>query len=669
MAYPQRTFKRTTFQSPSYISRRREVVYSNTLLYQLKVLKETGRYDAFKLKWHSSYSDEPNVWPVPNHLFWDSDIAKWIEGACYFLMWNQNEEIDTAVKELVEMIRSASQEDGYLNIHFTVVEPSKRFTNLRDLHELYNAGHLIEAALAHNQLYNSDLLMEPIIKYVDLLCRTFGKGKDQKHGYPGHPEIELALLRLFAQTKEQKHLELARYFLEERGNPRGQDGIHYYDYEIQARGENPHMTPDYHPQSRSYWYYQAHKPITEQETIEGHSVRAMYLLTAVTDIVRMGSDSLGSKLSEYDNAVIRLWDNMVRKKMYMTGGIGSVKQWEGFGIDYHLPQGTDEGGCYAETCAAIGVMMFAERLLQLGLNGKYADIMEICFYNAVMTGMSCSGTQFTYVNQLASSDSDLSKRAEWFTCACCPPNVTRLLGYIGGYLWTFNQNEQEKSVEINVHMYDSANLSIPASSGGIEFQQRSNWPWDGEIDFTLNNTSDLSTVIRLRIPGWAEEWKLSPDIEGAKLDNGYLTIPPSWLNKNTQFRLSISLKPRFISPHPYTNQNTITIARGPIVYCVEDFDNSWVQDHFKSLCLDSNCRISERMVTDTEMREPYVEITAHDATSFVGVDDNQSPQLPQTAINFKGDPAIEKLIFIPYYLRSNRGGKGHMRVGLRKMTE
>lgn len=203
--------------------------------------------------------------------------------------------------------------------------------------------------------------MEPILRYVDLLCKTFGPDPEQKHGYPGHPEIELALLRLYAKTGDPKHYALATYFIEERGNPTGQDGRHYYDVEAEARRDRENERPAYLPANRSYWYQQSHLPITDQQTIEGHSVRAMYLLTAVADLVRVEKSGTSAKR----DALQRLWSNMVQKKMYLTGGIGAMRQWEGFGIDYFLPSGTDEGGCYAETCAAIGVMMLAERLLQV----------------------------------------------------------------------------------------------------------------------------------------------------------------------------------------------------------------------------------------------------------------------------------------------------------------
>jgi DUF1680 family protein len=231
----------------------------------------------------------------------------------------------------------------------------------------YNAGHLIEAALAHHLLYKDDELLSPILKYVDLLAATFGAQEDQIPGYPGHPEIELALLRLYKVSGNPKHLQLARYFIEERGNPKGgKEKSHFYDVEAKARGESEHDLPMYFPAARSYWYQQAHVPIVNQETIEGHSVRAMYLLTAVADLVRVcqPSSEIGTKFLP---AVHRLWSNMVEKRSYVTGGIGAMKKWEGFGIDYFLPQGTDEGGCYAETCAAIGVMMLAERLLQVFL--------------------------------------------------------------------------------------------------------------------------------------------------------------------------------------------------------------------------------------------------------------------------------------------------------------
>lgn len=362
MSYPQESFTSVSLEPGSLLNNRRKAAGTNTLRYQLDVLKSTGRYDAFRLGWHESYNDKPDVWPIPNHLFWDSDIAKWIEGACYFLQAEPNTEIEGAVHELVDMIRLAQQPDGYINIHYTVVEPGKRFTNLRDMHELYNAGHLIEAALAHHALFKNEQLLGPILKYVALLSDKFGPGPGQAHGYPGHPEIELALLRLYNRVARYEVWTLAEYFVRERGHPHGADGKHYFLAEAEQRGDDPNKRPAYWPDFNSLWYYQAHKPILEQESIEGHSVRAMYLLTAAADLVHTQTAIVDNLML---SAVKRLWRNMVDKKMYLTGGIGSIKLWEGFGIDYYLPQGTDDGGCYSETCAAIGVMMLAQRLLQV----------------------------------------------------------------------------------------------------------------------------------------------------------------------------------------------------------------------------------------------------------------------------------------------------------------
>ncbi|KAJ4502054.1 hypothetical protein HRR83_000001 [Exophiala dermatitidis] len=711
MSYPQETFLRTSLAPGSLIARRREVVSSNTLLYQLDVLKKTGRYDAFKLKWHPSYSDTPDVWPVPNHLFWDSDVAKWIEGACYFLRKKHNCHIHGAIHELVEMIRSAQHPDGYLNIHYTVVEPGKRFTNLRDFHELYNAGHLIEAALAHHHLYGNNDLLEPILKYVDLLCRTFGPGEDQIHGYPGHPEIELALLRLYNRTQNRKHLELAQYFITERGNPTGVNGRHYYVVEAERRGDDPRARPKYWPEMDCLWYYQAHKPLVEQQTIKGHSVRAVYLLTAAADLVRSGSSSVPN--AQLKDAVYRLWDNMVDRKMYATGGIGAIKQWEGFGLDYFLPQGTDEGGCYAETCAAIGVMMLAERILQYDLDRRFSDIMELCLYNAVLTSMSHDGTKFTYVNQLASSDQDLSKREEWFTCSCCPPNVLRLLGQIGGYIYSQNTTTTTtRTTQVAVHLYVSSTHEIEIlDDQRALLSQKTNWPWGGQVDFELRQPDNAQISLALRIPAWAgHSWKLNPPPPPtATLEKGYLVLPSSWVSSNPSFSLHIPIIPRLVSPHPYTNQDILVLARGPIVYCVEDVDNPWVRDHFKSVILDASCcsTMEERAISDPDTNDDYVALVVKNGAAAVfdpaavktsptvtvqeldrivygigdkgldgvnGVDggrngeDHDGPRRgPQAnGVAFSTVQLIDELTFVPYYFRANRGGRGQMRVGLRR---
>ncbi|RSL70524.1 hypothetical protein CEP54_001666 [Fusarium duplospermum] len=659
MSHPQTTFRQTTFKGDSVLSRRRKTVSRNTVHAQLDQLRSTGRYDCFKLKWHPIYADK-SMWPVPFHLFWDSDIAKWIEGACYFLAGEYDAKIDEAIRELVEMIRGAQQEDGYLNVHYTVVEPDKRWSNLRDMHELYNAGHLIEAAIVHKGYYHNNLLIEPIEKYVALIRKKFGPGEGQLRGYPGHPEIELALFRLYTATGNIDAFELAQYFLTERGNPKGQDGKHYYDWEMEKRGEISWQRPDAYPEHDTLWYCQADSPIVEQKTIEGHAVRANYLLTAVADMIYLSKQD-GRPIPNaegWSKALHRLWNNMVDKKMYLTGGVGAIKQWEGFGIDYFLPQGTDEGGCYNETCVSIAVMMLAERILHLDLDAHYADIMELCLYNTVMTAMSLDGKAFTYVNQLASTEADKSVREEWFWCACCPPNLTRLFGSLGGYLWDYGH--EADNVFINVHLYTGAELAFDANGLPVTLQQRSNWPWEGNVGFQLSAPSSLRVVIRLRLPAWSKGAYVlipSPRPGAAKVEKGYIYLDSAYVSENPSFSLQVlGFEPRYLSPHPYTNQRTLTLARGPIVYCVEDTDNPWETNHFKDVFLRTDSKVVEKTVTDEKTGEEYVALRSKCWKQSIST---------RASLNVDGDSAAPRdLIFVPYYFRANRGGNGQMRVGL-----
>ncbi|KAI8653572.1 hypothetical protein NCS55_01344300 [Fusarium keratoplasticum] len=669
MSHPQSVFSQSAFTGKTLLSVRRDTIRKTSIHTQLEQLKTTGRYDCFKLKWHPIYDDHA-MWPVPFHLFWDSDIAKWIEAACYWLGENYDEEIDKAVQELVEMIRGAQHVDGYLNVHYTVVEPDKRWTNVKDMHELYNAGHLLEAALAHKSYYKNDLLMEPILKYINHIDKTFGPAENQLHAYPGHPEIELALFRLYSATGSQQAYNLAKYFLEERGNPKGQDGKHYYVWETEQRKDNFWARPDSYPEHDSYWVNQAHLPILEQKTIEGHSVRAVYLLVAVADLIynhQIKSQEISAP-KEWTEALSRLWDNMVDQKMYLTGGIGSIKQWEGFSVDHYLPQSTDEGGCYSETCASIAVMMLAERLLHLDLDGRYGDILELSLYNVVMTAMSLNGKEFTYVNQLASSEADKSVRYDWFWCACCPPNLARLYGSLGGYLWDYGT--QDGGAYVNVHLYTSAKLTFEAGRKTVVLEQESNWPLEGKIKFQLS-APETQTTIRLRLPAWAQgQYTLtpSPSADQVSISKGYISLSPAYLSTNPSFTLEIgNFEPRYISPHPHTNQNTLTLARGPIIYCAEDVDNDWEKSHFKDTILKRNTTVTEEKRVSEQTGEEYIVLKSkcwqRQLTNWGSKPRGVTPGMT-AADQEVGDE--RDIIFVPYYFRANRGGNGHMRVGFLK---
>lgn len=504
-------------------------------------------------------------------------------------------------------------------------------------------------------------------KYVHLMHATFGPGPNQRKAYPGHPELELALLRLYKTTGDIKAYSLAKFFLTERGNPKGQHGRHYYDVEMELRGEEAHKRPNSYPMSRDYWYCQAHKPILEQDTVEGHSVRSTYLLTAVADLVALHKDGT-QPLPDADAwlaALLRLWDNMVSKKMYATGSIGAVAQWEGFGIDYFLPQAPDEGGCYAETCASIGVMMLAERLLYFDLNARFADIMELCLYNTILGSMSLDGKGFTYENYLASCAGHLCQREGWFECSCCPPNVSRLFGSLGGYLWHFGSNASKEGGDdafINVHLYTSATGRFTSNQGSlVEIQQQTNWPWEGTVEFSLSTS--IKTTVRLRIPSWSGgKYVLAPSPaanEPVTVKNGYLILSPAYTAAISSFSITFGgFEPRFIAPHPYTNQRTLTLAKGPVVYCVEDVDNSWENNHFKDVVVDDKATITEEERTWKGSKYMALNGCGWKRTFGDWAVDGRAP------VEGKGQNC--KMVFVPYYLRGNRGGKGHMRVGLHR---
>jgi DUF1680 family protein len=508
-----------------------------------------------------------------------------------------------------------------------------------------------------------------MIKYVGLISSLFGPEEGKIHGYPGHPEIELALLRLHAATGSKSAYSLARYFIEERGNPKGQEGKHYYEWEAERRGDSPWKRPNHYPEARDHWYNQAHVPILQQQTIEGHSVRALYLLTAVADLLCIEQENSYQleKTDQWRATLIRLWENMVDQKMYITGGVGAIKQWEGFGIDYFLPQSTDEGGCYAETCASIAVMFLAERMLSIDLNGQYGDIMELCLYNNVMTAMSLDGKAFTYVNQLGSSDKDKSGREVWFWCACCPPNFTRLFGSLGGYLWHFGESDQQAF--INVHLYTSATLKFASSAGPVELEMKSHWPWEGKISFALHQPDCIKTTMKFRIPAWsADEFTLTPPTKSTSVTDGYLTLYPDYTSANPTFTLDIhGFEPRFVEPHPYTNQSTVSLARGPIIYCLEDAHNPWETNHFKDVVLKAGEAVKEESRTHEPSGEKYVALRSNVGKRSLANWQSRKPgQDPSSRVRAMEVGEYREAVFIPYYMRANSGGNGHMRVGLIK---
>jgi hypothetical protein len=409
-----------------------------------EMCKRTGRLDALRLQW------EPGR-PNPPHIFWES-VAKWIEAASYSLATHPDAVLDRRLNEVIALLAGAQQPDGYLNAHYTVVEKGKRLTNLRECHELYCAGHLMEAGVAHFRATGRRTLLDVVSRYADFLDRTFGRGK--RTGYCGHEEVELALVKLYRATGRERYLRLAEYFINERGRR-----PNFFDAEARARGEDP--ARQWAPGGNAY--YQAHRPVREQREAVGHAVRAMYLYCGMADVATETGDR--ALLA----ACRRLWQNTTERKMYVTGGIGARHLGEAFGDDWELPNET----AYAETCAAVGLVFFAHRMLQIEADGRYADVMERALYNGVLAGISLDGEKYFYVNPLASAGGH--HRQPFFDCACCPPNIARLLASLGPYVYSAGRDA------LYVHLYVGGEARADVAGRRVVLKQRTAYPWLARI--------------------------------------------------------------------------------------------------------------------------------------------------------------------------------------------
>jgi DUF1680 family protein len=524
-----------------------------TIPHVYRKLEETGRISAFHLNFER---------PVPSPIvliFGDSDPAKWIEAASYSLATEPDPELAGIVDRVVDKVIAAQQPDGYLNTHFTRTQPEMRWKNLRDWHELYCAGHLIESAVAHRHATGERKLLDALSRYADHIDATFGLEPGKKPGYCGHPEIELALVRLYHATGNRRYLELSRYFVEERGQ-QGPDKPHYFDLEAYQRGDDPARF-----WAKTYEYCQAQVPVRQQEKVVGHAVRAMYLLSAMADLA-----------SEYEDPTLketcdRLWDNLLNKRMYLTGGIGPSRHNEGFTMDYDLPDET----AYAETCATIGLMLWNSRMLQFDGHRKYADVVERGLYNGILSGVSLDGRHFFYENPLASAGEH--HRVEWFDCPCCPPNVARILASIGGFSYSSSEDG------LWVHLFAGSQTRIDFGHEPILIRQETNYPWSGAVRFVIDMPSQRAPrlfALYLRVPGWCKEYslKINGNPYSAQPDpSGYLAIRREWQSGDqVDYEMEMPIRPVFPNPAVRQLEGRIAIQRGPLVYCLEGVDNGGI---------------------------------------------------------------------------------------------
>jgi uncharacterized protein len=577
----------------SFWNQRVQVTQAATLPAMYSQMKQTGRWDAMRLTWKKGDENEP-------HIFWDSDIAKVVESACYALRGLEDPELSKQFKswidDAVDMIKKAQQPDGYINIHFTVVEPENRWKDVAHMHELYCAGHLLEAAIAHHEVTKSNEFLDVMCRYIDYICTVFGPGKNQLHGYPGHPEIELALVRLLSIRNEPRYLSLLKFFVDERGK----NGGEFYSQEAKNLGIDPmnfvpgkFNTGKPWPDAPCFWYMQAEAPIRELTEIKGHSVRAMYLLAGVEGLANFTKDST------LNDAVDRLWRNMIDTKFYIHGGIGAVHQWEGFAPEHDLPL-----DCYAETCASLAILFLSKQILNRKLDGEIPRVMERALYNDAIGGVSLDGKSFYYDQPLVGRG---MKRSSWFEVSCCPPNLARVLNSLDFYAYT----ERDDIFAINMWMggkHHSKDVSATITS---------DYPSRGNIEI------DLVTERELEFALYLPDTQYISNIEGKVVD-GYLRFTPrKW---NTKISVSYDIKPKIVHPSSKVSstKGMVAIERGPFVYGVEQSGSSIP---LNQISLSESSKFSEELVTV-------------EGTTFV-------------ALNLQSEDN-EKVQFVPYFVLGNR---------------
>ncbi|MFD2649651.1 glycoside hydrolase family 127 protein [Devosia albogilva] len=602
---------------------RLETVLTRTVPSQHRKLAEYGILDSLKLP------DPPPPLRFPRasngftvQVFWDSDVGKWIEAASYALSHRRDPDIENKIEAAIDDLEMAQAPDGYLNCWYLGREPENRWTNLRDNHEFYNAGHLLEGAIAYFQATGRRRFLDIMERYLDHIYSVFGRGDGQKRGYDGHEEIELALMKLYYLTGERRHLDFAAYLVDERGQQ-----PHYFDMEREARAARGLVEQRY--PFPNYEYSQSHKPVREQDKVVGHAVRAMYLYTAMADLAAELGDASLKRACEV------LWNDVMNTKMYVTAGLGPSAHNEGFTHDYDLPNQT----AYAETCASVALIFWAQRMLHLDLDGKYGDILELAMFNGALSGLSRDGEHYFYANPLESDGRP--SRWEWHTCPCCTMNVSRLVASVSGYFLSTAADG------VAFHLYGGISTEVEIGGTRVALREVSDYPWRGEVAIHVDPRSPAEFDVKLRIPGWCTGASVSVNgrsLDVAQAERGYLTVRRIW-GPGDIIRLNLPMPPVRLYAHPaaIADAGRVALKRGPLVYCLEEVDNP-------------GGRVQRlRLPRKAELHaEPYnifdgaVALTA----DGVAVDESDFTQLYRTT------PPTEQtavVTAIPYFLWANRG--------------
>jgi DUF1680 family protein len=576
-------------------------------------------------------------------VFQDSDVAKWLETVAFSLRDFPNKELEEKADEVIALLGKAQGKDGYLNTYYMLKEPNNRWTNLRDNHELYCAGHFIEAAVAYYESTGKKEFLHIMEKYVELIDSVFGLEEGKIKGYPGHEEIELALVKLFDVTNNQKHIKLAQYFIEQRG----QQPIYFIE-EMEKRktiDTAPTWNDDKHINfGLGYEYQQAHKPVRQQKEAVGHAVRAMYLYIAMADLAAKTGDRSLKETCEI------LWDDVVKHKMYITAGVGSAVNGEAFTCNHDLPNDR----MYCETCASVGLAFWANRMLRLDPNRKYADVLEQAIYNGTLSGMDLDGKRFFYVNPLEvnpfqknrkDQEHVKTERQKWFFCACCPPNLARMIASVEDNVYTQTEDT------LYTHLYIAGKVQTVLSGRNVELTQSHNYPWEGDISVTVNVEDPVKFKLALRIPGWCKT--VSAKVNGntvsvEELDKGYLIVDRIWQTGDTvTLDLDMEILRMRSNPLVSMNQCQIALQRGPIVYCIEEVDNG---PNLAAIRLSNQCEIISKYEPD--LLNGVITLKA------------EGYRIESTSELYSAEPIKlipQEITAIPYYAWCNRA-KGEMRV-------
>ncbi|WP_020620473.1 glycoside hydrolase family 127 protein [Paenibacillus daejeonensis] len=514
---------------------RLEIVQRTTLPVCLAQCEKTGRLDNFAKAGGLMEGEFQGLY------YDDSDVYKVLEGAAYSLMLHRDSELEAEIDRIVEWISAAQEPDGYLTTYYTLKEPAGKWTDM-EKHEMYNGGHLIEAAVAYYEATGKPLILEVARRLADHYDRMFGPGK--RHWVEGHQEIELALVKLYRLTGEERYWKLALWLLEERGRGHGAGRI----WDI----------PEWGPA-----YCQDDVPVADIEQVTGHAVRAMYQYAAMADVVHASGDP------HYVEALHRVWAHTVERNMYLTGGIGPSRHNEGFTEDYDLPNAS----AYCETCAAIAMAFWNHRMNLLFGDARYADIVEREMYNGALAGLSLSGDRFFYVNPLASQGDH--HRVEWFDTSCCPTNLVRFLPSIGQYVYAASHD----SLIVNQYMSGEAELKL-ADGAAVRLRQTTRYPWEGAVALEVEPSQEAGEfAIGMRVPGWCKSYRISLNGtllsgEAALSNRGYVTLRRHW-DAGDRLVLELDMPALQVQARDEVEANIgrLAVQRGPIVYCLEEADN------------------------------------------------------------------------------------------------